>query len=204
MTLARGLQYYKQNRLQQLRGFCHAAQTGSISKAAEKLFLSQPSVSLQIQALERELKTTLFERRGPQDPAHARRQDAVRVGLAAGRTDRLAGRHLRGAPRRRRNRPARHRGRRIDHALPAAAVRQQFTEHYPGHRAEAAQRHRPRRIGDGAGRRGRFRRRLDARNARGHRVPADVHLRPGADRGARSSAGQAAQRDAQGRGRLSA
>ncbi len=57
--------YYKQNRLQQLRGFCQAAQTGSISKAAEKLFLSQPSVSLQIQALERELKTTLFERRGP-------------------------------------------------------------------------------------------------------------------------------------------
>ena len=58
-------QYYKQNRLQQLRGFCAAAQTGSISRAAERLFLSQPSVSLQIQALEREFKTTLFERRGP-------------------------------------------------------------------------------------------------------------------------------------------
>jgi len=57
--------YYKQNRLQQLRGFCAAAQTGSISRAAERLFLSQPSVSLQIQALEREFKTTLFERRGP-------------------------------------------------------------------------------------------------------------------------------------------
>ena len=57
--------YYKQNRLKQLRAFCHAAQAGSISKAAEQLFLSQPSVSLQIQALERELKTTLFERRGP-------------------------------------------------------------------------------------------------------------------------------------------
>jgi DNA-binding transcriptional LysR family regulator len=58
-------QYYKQNRWQQLRGFCYAAQAGSISKAAERLFLSQPSVSLQVQALERELKTTLFERRGP-------------------------------------------------------------------------------------------------------------------------------------------
>jgi len=58
-------QYYKQNRLQQLRGFCYAAQAGSVSKAAERLFLSQPSVSLQIQALEREFKTTLFERRGP-------------------------------------------------------------------------------------------------------------------------------------------
>src|SRR5215470_7537191 len=65
MPKANTLQYYKQNRLQQLRGFCHAAQAGSISKAAEKLFLSQPSVSLQIQALERELKTQLFERRGP-------------------------------------------------------------------------------------------------------------------------------------------
>ncbi len=57
--------YYKQNRLKQLRAFCYAAQTGSISRAAERLFLSQPSVSLQIQALEREFDTTLFERRGP-------------------------------------------------------------------------------------------------------------------------------------------
>jgi DNA-binding transcriptional LysR family regulator len=56
---------YKHNRLQQLRGFCYAARTKSISKAAEKLFLSQPSVSLQIKALERELGTQLFERRGP-------------------------------------------------------------------------------------------------------------------------------------------
>jgi DNA-binding transcriptional LysR family regulator len=56
---------YKQNRLQQLRGFCYAAQMHSISKAAERMFLSQPSVSLQIQALERELGATLFERRGP-------------------------------------------------------------------------------------------------------------------------------------------
>ena len=65
MPSASNPQYYKQNRLQQLRGFCYSAQMGSISKAAERLFLSQPSVSLQIQALERELKTTLFERRGP-------------------------------------------------------------------------------------------------------------------------------------------
>lgn len=56
---------YKQNRLQQLRGFCYAAADGSISKAAERMFLSQPSVSLQIQALERELDVILFERRGP-------------------------------------------------------------------------------------------------------------------------------------------
>jgi DNA-binding transcriptional LysR family regulator len=57
--------YYKQNRLKQLRAFCYTAREGSISRAAEKLFLSQPSVSLQIQALERELNTELLERRGP-------------------------------------------------------------------------------------------------------------------------------------------
>jgi DNA-binding transcriptional LysR family regulator len=56
---------YKENRLQQLRGFCYAAQTGSISRAAERLLLRQPSVSMQIQALEREFNTTLFERHGP-------------------------------------------------------------------------------------------------------------------------------------------
>ncbi|RMG34159.1 MAG: LysR family transcriptional regulator [Gammaproteobacteria bacterium] len=57
--------YYKQNRLKQLRAFCHAAQCGSITEAAENLFLSQPSVTLQIQALEREMEITVFERRGP-------------------------------------------------------------------------------------------------------------------------------------------
>lgn len=57
--------YYKQNRLKQLRAFCNAAQTESVSEAAERLFLSQPTVSLQIQALEREFETMLFERRGP-------------------------------------------------------------------------------------------------------------------------------------------
>jgi len=56
---------YKHNRLPQLRGFCYAARSKSISKAAENMFLSQPSVSLQIKALERELGVRLFERRGP-------------------------------------------------------------------------------------------------------------------------------------------
>jgi DNA-binding transcriptional LysR family regulator len=54
----------KHNLVQQLRGFCYAALTGSITKAAERISLTQPSVSLQIQALERELGTTLFRRRG--------------------------------------------------------------------------------------------------------------------------------------------
>ena len=56
---------YKRNRLKQLRAFCTAARLGSISKAADALFLSQPSVSLQVKALETELGRTLFERRGP-------------------------------------------------------------------------------------------------------------------------------------------
>ncbi len=57
--------YYKNNRLKQLRAFYQVVRCGTISKAADKLFLSQPSVSLQIQALERELDVVLFERRGP-------------------------------------------------------------------------------------------------------------------------------------------
>lgn len=57
--------YYKQNRLKQLRAFCYTARTGSISQAAEALFLSQPSVTLQIQALERDMGIKVFERRGP-------------------------------------------------------------------------------------------------------------------------------------------
>lgn len=56
---------YKQNRFQQLRGFCYAAATGSISKAAGRMFLSQPAVSQQIQSLEYELGVTLFHRGKP-------------------------------------------------------------------------------------------------------------------------------------------
>jgi DNA-binding transcriptional LysR family regulator len=65
MSKVHGQVYYKQNRLKQLRAFCMAAKTGSISKAAEALFQSQPTVTLQIQALEREMNITVFERRGP-------------------------------------------------------------------------------------------------------------------------------------------
>jgi DNA-binding transcriptional LysR family regulator len=56
---------YKQNRSQQLRGFCTVVELHSMSKAAARLRLTQPTVSLQVQALERELNTLLFERRGP-------------------------------------------------------------------------------------------------------------------------------------------
>jgi len=56
---------YKQNRLQQLKGFCAVVETRSVSKAANRLSLTQPTVSLQVQSLERDLRTRLFERRGP-------------------------------------------------------------------------------------------------------------------------------------------
>lgn len=57
--------YYKGNPLKQLRAFCAVARNGSMTDAAEELYLSQSAVSLQVQALERALDTTLFERRGP-------------------------------------------------------------------------------------------------------------------------------------------
>ncbi|MFT4180139.1 MAG: LysR family transcriptional regulator [Thermomonas sp.] len=55
---------YKGSRLKPLRAFCQVARLGSVSRAAEALYLSQPAVSLQIQALERELGTRLLERSG--------------------------------------------------------------------------------------------------------------------------------------------
>jgi DNA-binding transcriptional LysR family regulator len=48
-----------------LRAFCAVAKSGKMTDAAEELFLSQPAISLQIRALERELDTVLFERHGP-------------------------------------------------------------------------------------------------------------------------------------------
>lgn len=56
--------YYKGNRPKQLRAFCAVARLGTLSRAAEALFLSQPSVSLQLAALEQELGVRLVERRG--------------------------------------------------------------------------------------------------------------------------------------------
>ena len=60
-----GQTYYKDSRIKQMRAFCEVVRSGSVTQAAQKLFISQPSVTLQIQALERELNVTLFERRGP-------------------------------------------------------------------------------------------------------------------------------------------
>jgi len=55
--------YYKGSRLKQLRAFCMIAKLGTLSRAAEALFLSQPSISLQLRALEEELGAHLIERR---------------------------------------------------------------------------------------------------------------------------------------------
>lgn len=55
--------YYKGSRYKQLRAFVHTVKSGSLSRASEALFISQPSVSLQLQALERELGVSLLERR---------------------------------------------------------------------------------------------------------------------------------------------
>ena len=57
--------YYKGNRLKQLRAFCYAVKFGSIARAAEALFLSPSSVSLQLSALEKELGAHLLERTRP-------------------------------------------------------------------------------------------------------------------------------------------
>ena len=55
----------KGDRLKQLRSFYHAARLKSISRAAERVFLSQPAVSRQVRTLEKELAVALFDRRGP-------------------------------------------------------------------------------------------------------------------------------------------
>lgn len=61
--------------IQELEAFWWIAQTGSFNRAAERLYLTQPSVTARIQALEKELGQTLFERR----PRGVRLTDAGRV-----------------------------------------------------------------------------------------------------------------------------
>ncbi|WP_067730558.1 LysR family transcriptional regulator [Oceanobacillus damuensis] len=50
--------------IEQLEAFIYIATTGSFSKAAEILFISQPSISSKIKVLEKDLGFTLFERSG--------------------------------------------------------------------------------------------------------------------------------------------
>lgn len=48
--------------LKQLESYVAVVEYGSFTKAAEKLFISQPTISIHIQMLETELQTTLLER----------------------------------------------------------------------------------------------------------------------------------------------
>ena len=48
--------------LHQLRGFYEIAREGSFTRAAHKLFLTQPAISLQVKSLEEELGETLLDR----------------------------------------------------------------------------------------------------------------------------------------------
>ena len=122
----------RRNRLQNLRSFCYAVQTGSISKAAERSSLSQPSVSLQIQALEQELKTTLFQRRGPKIKLTAEGQALYQLAwpLVDAIDSLPASFHSsRQGPG---DRPAQHRRRRVDHPLHPARLHQGVGLAYPG------------------------------------------------------------------------
>ncbi|MCL4464753.1 MAG: LysR family transcriptional regulator [Chloroflexi bacterium] len=55
--------YYKENVPQQLRGFYHVAMTHSFTAAARQMSLEQPTITLQVRALERWLQVRLFDRR---------------------------------------------------------------------------------------------------------------------------------------------
>lgn len=61
--------------IQELEAFWWIAQTGSFNRAAERLYLTQPSVTARIQSLEKELGQPLFERK----PRGVRLTDAGRV-----------------------------------------------------------------------------------------------------------------------------
>jgi DNA-binding transcriptional LysR family regulator len=64
MAEAASRYYYKGNRLKQLRAFCALVKFGTLARAADALFLSQPAVSLQLSALETEMGQSLLERQG--------------------------------------------------------------------------------------------------------------------------------------------
>jgi DNA-binding transcriptional LysR family regulator len=85
--------------LYQLRTFAAVAETGHLTRAAERLHVSQPAVSAQIKALEEELEVRLFER-GPAGMALTRAGsgllDAARKVLAAAEEMKNSAKSLKG------------------------------------------------------------------------------------------------------------
>ena len=76
----------KGHRLTQLRAFREAVASVSLTRAAERLGVTQPAVSLHVRELEHELGAVLFERRGPRlklTPAGERLDRIVRPLLQA-------------------------------------------------------------------------------------------------------------------------
>lgn len=64
MSQAGQRRYFKEMRLQQLRGLCEIARQGSFSAAAATLHISRPAIWQQVRALEHEFDAALVERRG--------------------------------------------------------------------------------------------------------------------------------------------
>lgn len=83
--------------LYQLKTFVKVAEEGNLTRAAERLFTSQPAISAQIKALEEELGVTLFDRssRGMQlTPKGARLFEHARQTLAAAAALKVDAQHL--------------------------------------------------------------------------------------------------------------
>ena len=73
--------YHKRDRLKRFRAFCQVAQSGSITRAAERLGLGQPSVSQQVRSLETELGVRLFTRNGPRIALTAAGESLYRIAM---------------------------------------------------------------------------------------------------------------------------
>jgi len=64
MSRARTRRFFRHGLLPQLLVFEAVARLGSVTRAAEELYLAQPTVSLQLKKLSETLEVTLFEQRG--------------------------------------------------------------------------------------------------------------------------------------------
>lgn len=77
--------------LSALRSFVTVVDTGSFSKAAADLGVSQPSISIQLNSLERACKVLLLRRRPRLEPTEAGRDLLVRARLILSRLDEFEG-----------------------------------------------------------------------------------------------------------------